>query len=85
MDALVVVSAETRLDENLREEFWFNEAYFMHTPSHDSFVTLLRQDSIILDVRMHLKASGAARNHGTAFRTVESVLPLCFAHREKLI
>lgn len=85
MDALVTVSAETRLDENLREEFWFNEAYFLHTPSHAHFVTLLRQDSIILDVRMHLKESGAARNHGTAFRTIESVLPLCFAHRERLI
>jgi len=85
MDALVVVSAETRLDENLREEFWFNEAYFLRAPSHDSFVALLRQDSIILDVRMRLKTSGAARNHGTAFRMIESVLPLCFAHREKLI
>lgn len=85
MDALVIVSAQTRLDVNLREEFWFNEAYFLHTPSHGSFVELLRNGSIILDVRMHLKASGAARNHGTAFRTVESVLPLCFAHRERLI
>lgn len=85
MDALVIVSAQTRLDENLREEFWFNEAYFLHTPSHDNFVELLRQDSIVLDVRMHLKTSGAARNHGTAFRTIESVLPHCFAHREKLL
>lgn len=85
MDALVVVLAETRLDKHLREEFWFNEAYFLRAPSHDSFVTLLRQDAIILDVRMHLKGRGTARNHGTAFRTVESVLPLCFAHRERLI
>jgi len=85
MGALVVVSAEMRLDENLCEEYWFNEAYFLHAPSHDSFVRLLRQDSIILDVRMHLKASGAARNHGTAFRTLENTLPLCFAHREKFI
>jgi hypothetical protein len=85
MNALVTVLAETRLNETLREEFWFNEAYFLHTPSRENFVALLRQDAIVLDVRMHLKESGVARNHGTAFRTSESVLPLFFTHKERLI
>lgn len=85
MNALVVVLAETRLRLDLSEEFWFSEAYFLHTPSAEKFVELLRQSAIILDVRMHLKESGAVRNHGTAFRTVESVLPRCFAYRESLI
>jgi hypothetical protein len=85
MVALVTVLAETRLDKDLREEFWFNEAYFLHAPSRENFVTALRQGAIVLDIRTHLKDSGAARNRGTAFRTLESDLPLFFAHREKLI
>lgn len=85
MDALVNVLAETRSDENSREEFWFNEAYFLHTPSRENFVATLREGAVVLDIRMHLKSSGAARNHGTAFRAAESVLPRFFAGRDKLI
>lgn len=84
LPALVMVFADTRI-VNEREEFWFNQAYFLHTPSRENFIDSVRRDVILLDVRMHLKSHGAVRNHGTAFRIIEQFLPQCFAIKEILI
>ena len=85
MPALVVVMADTRINSEEKEEFWFNEAYFLKEPDIDNFIDLLKKDIIIVDIRMHIKKNGAVRNHGTAFRIDERFLYLCFAEKERLV
>lgn len=85
MPALVVVNAETRINSDGKEEFWFNEAFYLTQPNEDNFLDLIRQDIIIVDVRMHIKENKVVRNHGTGFRIDEGFLNLCFSNREKLI
>ena len=85
MPALVVVNADTRINSDEKEEFWFNEAFYLTQPNEDNLLDLIRQDIIIVDVRMHLKENKAVRNHGTGFRIDERFLNLCFNSRERLI
>ncbi|MCD6171629.1 MAG: hypothetical protein J7J36_04355 [Thermoplasmata archaeon] len=85
MPALVVVIADTRINSEEREEFYFNEAHLLKNPDINNFIHLLKKDIIIVDIRMHIKKNGAVRNHGTAFRIDEKYLYLCFADKERLI
>ncbi len=85
MPALVVVMADSRLNSEEKEEFFFDEAYYLVNPDADNFIHLLKQNIIVVDVRMHLKENGAVRNHGTAFRIDERYLYLCFERKERLI
>jgi len=85
MPALVVVFAESRINSEEREEFWFNEAYFLKEPEINNFIDLMKKDIIIVDIRMHLKKNNSVRNHGTAFRIDERFLYLCFSEKERLI
>lgn len=85
MPALVVVNADTRINSDEKEEFWFNEAFYLTQPNEDNLLDLIRQNIIIVDVRMHLKENQTVRNHGTGFRIEERFLNLCFSSRERLI
>lgn len=85
MPALVMVYADTRINSSGREEFWFNEAYLLTQPDTSNLLELIRTRTIIVDIRMHLKETGAVRNHGTGFRVKQKFMKLCFSKREKLI
>ena len=85
MPALVVVYADTRVNSNQKEEFWFNEAYLLTNPDEDNFLDLIRKDIVVIDVRMHLRENGAVRNHGTGFRIEEKFLNFCFGRREEIL
>ncbi len=85
MPALVLVRADTRINSNQKEEFWFNEAYFLMNPHEDNFLELIRRDIVVVDVRMHLRENDAVRNHGTGFRIDEKFLNLCFGRRGKIL
>lgn len=85
MPALVIVSADTRINSDSKEEFWFNEAYLLTDPDRDHFLDLIKQDIVIVDVRMHLRENRSVRNHGTGFRIEERFLNLCFGSRERII
>ena len=85
MPALVIVLAETRINSDVKEEFWFNEAYFLTNPNQDNFLELIKQNIVIVEMRMHLKESDAVRNRGTGFRINERFLNLCFGNREQII
>ena len=85
MPALIVVNADSRMNSDGKEEFWFNEAYYLTQPNEDNLLDLIKKDIIIVDVRMHLKENKVVRNHGTGFRIDEKFLNLCFSNREKLI
>ncbi len=85
MPALVVVMADSRINSEEKEEFYFNEAYFLKNPDINNFIYLLKENVIIVDIRMHIKKNGAVRNHGTAFRIDEKYLYICFADKVRLV
>jgi hypothetical protein len=84
MPALVAVFADTRINSDDNEEFWFNEAYLLKQPDASNILELIRNDTIVVDIRMHINDKGSVRNHGTGFRIDENFLRLCFVSREKL-
>lgn len=85
MPALVLVIADSRLNSEGKEEFYFNEAYYLKNPDIENFIYLLVNDKIVVDIRMHLKKNQVVRNHGTAFRINDKDLYFCFKYKEKLI
>ena len=85
MPALIIVNAESRINSDRKEEFWYKEAYLLTEPDEDNFLDLIKKNIVIVDVRMHLRENRVVRNHGTGFRIDERFLNLCFSSREKLI
>ncbi len=81
---LLYVKAETR-GSGANEEFWFNEAWLLSGFNFDSFLTLLREEIIFVDIRIGQYADGRPHDHGTAFRVRPDKLDLCFAHRESVM
>lgn len=84
MPNLVFVLADCRTIDNY-EEFWYNEAYYLEGVDEEQFIQYLRDGTIVLDIRMHLKESGQARNHGTGFRISVKYLPDLFASKIDLL
>lgn len=82
---LILVIANTRRDENGKEEFHYTEAYLLRKPSKTGLLKLIEKDFVVVDLRMHLKTSGAVRNRGTAFRAEEKNLIQCFKDKTKLL
>ncbi len=85
MPALVLVQAETRINSEEREEFFYDEAYLLSEPSGKKLLNMIAKDELVVDVRMHINLRGAVRNHGTAFRIYESKIINCFTGKTKLI
>lgn len=85
MPALVLVQADTRINSDEKEEFWFNEAHLLSNPSGKKLIEMIAQNEILVDVRMHINLKGSVRNHGTAFRTDENKLIKCFKKKECLL
>lgn len=65
MPALVLVLGDARLNSDLKEEFWFNEAYILSDPDTYVFLDLIRKGIIVVDLEMHVQKNGTVRNHGT--------------------
>ncbi|MDE0471219.1 MAG: MvaI/BcnI family restriction endonuclease [Ekhidna sp.] len=86
LERLIVVFADNRISEETgKEEFHFNEAYLLDKPDPDNFLDAFEKGLIAMDVRMHLKPTGALRNHGTGFRIDERNIPNLYEHREQII
>jgi len=83
--AAVMVFAETKQIDGT-EHFWYDEAYHLDGFDSQAFIRLMREGVITLDLRMHLKESGANRNRGTAWRIMdESRLDEAFSERTPLL
>ena len=85
MPALATVYADTRINSDDREEFWFNEAYLYKNPTARRILELIGTNTIVIDLRGHINDRGNVRNHGTGFRIDDSFLGMCFDSREKLL
>ena len=72
------VSARSRHREN-REEFLFDHVVYCAQPSISAFIDLIQQGKVVVELRMHVKTTGGARNHGTAFRIQHQCLPQLYS------
>lgn len=82
---MVLVVADVRRIDG-REFFWYNEAYHLEDFDPVSFLGLMRDGVITLDIRMHIKPNGNIRNRGTAWRiSDDSQLDEAFENRTPLL
>ncbi|MEW6608980.1 MAG: MvaI/BcnI family restriction endonuclease [bacterium] len=80
---LLYVKAESR-GKGADEEFWFNEAWLLSGFDFDNFVQLLKEGTILVDIRIGQYSDGRTHDHGTGFRVFPDKLDLCFSHRERI-
>lgn len=81
---LLYVKAEAK-DRASDEKFWFNEAWLLSGFDFDSFLSLLREGVILVDIRIGQYPDGRPHDHGTGFRVFPDKLDLCFENRERII
>jgi len=67
------------------EEFWFNEAWLLSGFNFESFVKVIKDGVICVDIRIGQFADGRTHDHGTGFRVLPDKLNLCFKRRQKLL
>ncbi|MDI6721146.1 MAG: MvaI/BcnI family restriction endonuclease [Candidatus Aenigmarchaeota archaeon] len=68
------------------EYFHYNEAYYFTNFDENAFFKLVQSGRIVVDLRMHIKPSGAVRNHGTAFRIINlENLSSCYKKKEIIV
>ena len=64
---VVFVGAKAR-GAGIGEQFHYTSVTWCAEPSLEGFLAVLEQGDVIVELRMHVKATGGGRNHGTAFR-----------------
>jgi len=84
-ERLLFVIADSRFTKNGAEEFYFNEAYILESPTSRSFIELIQKSKIGVDIRMYLKVNNTVRNHGTGLRINEIDLPVIFGSKKSII
>jgi hypothetical protein len=84
-ERLILVLADSRLTEENKEEFHFNEAYLLKDPQPQNFLEAFKKGSIVIDIRMHLNSTNKVRNHGTGIRIREIDMPLLYATKRILL
>ncbi|MBT9150957.1 MAG: hypothetical protein DDT40_01138 [candidate division WS2 bacterium] len=81
---LLYVKAETK-GTGSDEEFWFNEAWLLSGFDFDNLICLLKEGTILVDIRIGQYPDGRPHDHGTGFRVFPDKLDLCFSHRERIM
>ena len=81
---LLYVKADTR-GSGANEEFHFNEAWFMKGFDFQNFIKLLREGTLIVDIRIGQYPDGRPHDHGTGFRIMPDKLDLCFSDRKQVL
>lgn len=84
LPALVYFLADRKII-NGRENFHFNEAYFLSGFDFKLFKKMVKKDFIVADFRMYYRPNGSVRNHGTGFRVKINRLYDCFKNKARLI
>lgn len=77
----VFIGAESR-GKGADEEFWYKTVTWCQEPSAKRLLELTANGDIIVELRMHLRPDGSARNHGTAFRIRKHKLQTLFREQE---
>ena len=84
LERAIFVLAQSRLDMQGKEQFYFDESYLLEHPSPDKFLEAFENSLIAIDIRMHLKERGTIRNHGTGIRIFEKDIIQLYGKRRKL-
>lgn len=77
----VFIGAESR-EKGADEEFWYKTVTWYQEPSAKRLLELAASGDIIVELRMHLRPDGSARNHGTAFRIRKHKLQTLFREQK---
>ena len=83
-ERMLFVHADSRRRDGT-EEFHFNRTELLAEPSSLTFRDGFASGMVTIDVRMHLRPNGSARNHGTAFRIHEHDLPMLFGRTTRIV
>jgi len=81
---LLYVKADSR-GTGVEEEFWYNEAWLLKGFDFENFVKLLKEGTILVDIRIGQYPNGRVHDHGTAFRVLPTKLDLCFLFRKRIL
>lgn len=81
---LLYVKANSR-GSGENEEFLFNEAWLLSRFDFENFLKLLKEGTILADIRIGQYPSGKPHDHGTGFRVLPDKLDLCFSNRKKVL
>lgn len=79
----VFVGADSR-GTGADEEFWYRTVTWCREPSARRLMELAATGDVIVELRMHLRPDGSARNHGTAFRIRKHKLQTLFSEQKTL-
>lgn len=79
----VFIGAESR-GKGADEEFWYKTVTWCQEPSAKRLLELAASGDIIVELRMHLRSDGSARNHGTAFRIRKHKLRTLFREQKTM-
>ncbi len=83
MQALLYVKADSKTKDGV-EHFWYKEASILTGLDYNKFFKTLSTGDAFIDIRMHLKPSGAVRNHGTGWRIKPEILESLYTNTIKL-
>ncbi|MXZ02530.1 MAG: hypothetical protein F4Y88_02315 [Chloroflexi bacterium] len=83
-ERMLFVHADSKIVDD-KEYFHYDEAEILSEPSSLTFRDGFANGIVTIDIRMYLRPSGAARNHGTGFRILEQNLPRLFGKVERLV
>ena|SRR3989344_6361924 len=81
---LLYVKADSR-GRGKNEEFWFDEAWLLSDFSFKNFLRLLKEGTVLVDIRIGQYPDGRTHDHGTGFRVSPRRLERCFHTRERII
>lgn len=80
----IYAKAESR-GKGLHEQFLFSEAYEVSGFSYESFISLLEEGKIYIDLRIGQFPDGRTHDHGTGFRIRENDQPLLFKVNKRIV
>ena len=83
-ERMLFVHADSKMVDG-KEYFHYDEAEILSEPSSLTFRDGFSNGIVTIDIRMYLRPTGAARNHGTGFRILEQNLPRLFGKVERLV
>ena len=84
VQTLLIIKAKTKTVKG-KEHFWYYEGSILTGCNNRRFFELIKEGKVILDIRMHLKATGKARNHGTGFRMYERYLEELYLNKDRVL
>ena len=81
---MLLVHADSRHVSG-KEMFHFNRAHLLSEPNSTSFKDSFAAGVVTIDIRMHIRANGTSRNHGTGFRIFEHNMHKLYGSIDRLM